>query len=56
MTETEIITQIHKEANERYPMKGCRLEKQELRRLKRIFINKKMKEFGLIKAQTEVNS
>lgn len=49
------LTQIHKEANERYPMKGCRLERQEQRRLKRIFINKKMKEFGLIGVEQKVN-
>lgn len=53
---TRILEQIHKEANERYPMKGCRLEKREQARLKKIFIDKKMREFGLIKEDNKVNS
>jgi hypothetical protein len=50
------LAQIHKEANDRYPMKGCRLERMQLKALKDRFIKRKMEEFGLIKVDNKVNS
>jgi hypothetical protein len=53
---TRVLAQIHKEANDRYPMKGCRLERMQLKALKDRFIKKKMEEFGLVKVDNKVNS
>jgi hypothetical protein len=53
---SRVLAQIHKEANDRYPMKGCRLERMQLKALKDRFIKKKMEEFGLVKVDNKVNS
>jgi hypothetical protein len=50
------VEQIHKEANDRYPIKGCRLERMQLKALKDRFIKRKMEEFGLNKVDNKVNS
>lgn len=52
------LSQIHKEAAERYPIKRgcCRIERREILRLKQKFIDKKIAEFGLMKVNNKVNS
>lgn len=50
------IAQIHKAAAERYPLKGCRLERMQVRRLKARYIERMIEKYGLNKGQKVVNS